>query len=43
MKRRGVILVCMTLSLGIALSARTQVETPKPALELKKLDDFVGT
>ena len=43
MKTRFTILTCMTLLLGIALTARTQVETPKPAPELKKLDYFAGT
>jgi hypothetical protein len=32
----------MALVLGIAASARAQVETPKPAPELKKLDYFAG-
>ncbi len=43
MKRRFTILTCMTLLLGIPLSARVQMETPKPAPELKKLDYFAGT
>jgi len=37
------ILNCLMLLLGIALSARAQSETPKPAPELRKLDYFVGT
>ena len=43
MEKRVIILVCTALLLGIALSVRGQVETPKPAPELKKLDYFVGT
>jgi hypothetical protein len=43
MKTRFTILIGMTLSLGIALWARPQLEVPKPAPELKKLDYFVGT
>ncbi len=43
MKTRFTILACITFLLGIALSARVQMETPKPAPELKKLDYFVGT
>ena len=43
MKKRAAVLACMTLSLGIASSARAQTEAPKPAPELKKLDYFVGT
>ena len=43
MKRRFPILTCMTLLLGIALSAQAPMETPKPAPELKKLDYFAGT
>ena len=43
METRFTILTCMTLLLGIALSARAQTETPKPAPELKKLDYFAGT
>jgi len=43
MKTRFTILVCMTLLLGIALSARAQMEIPKPAPELTKLDYFAGT
>ena len=43
MKRRVTILTCMTLLLGIALSARVQMEISKPAPELKKLDYFAGT
>jgi uncharacterized protein DUF1579 len=42
MKTRFTILTCMTLLLGIALSARAQTEIPKPAPELKKLDYFAG-
>jgi hypothetical protein len=42
MKRRT-ILACMTLLLGIALSARVQMEISKPAPELKILDYFAGT
>ena len=43
MKRRVLILTCMTLLLGTALSARVQMEIPKPAPELKRLDYFAGT
>src|SRR5438046_3882197 len=43
MKARFTILTCMTLLIGIALSARAQTEIPKPAPELKKLDYFAGT
>jgi hypothetical protein len=43
MKTRFAVLACMALLLGIALSARVQMETPKPAPQLKKLDYFVGT
>lgn len=43
MKTRFAVLACMAFFLGIALSARVQTETPKPAPELKKLDYFVGT
>jgi len=43
MKTRFTILACMTLLLGIALSARAQMEIPTPAPELKKLDYFAGT
>jgi Protein of unknown function (DUF1579) len=43
MRRRVTILTGMTLLLGIALSARVQMEIPKPAPELKKLDYFAGT
>ena len=43
MKTHFTILTCMTLLLGIALSARGQMEIPKPAPELKKLDYFAGT
>jgi hypothetical protein len=43
MKRRVTIFTCVTLLLGIALSARVPTETPKPAPELKKLDYFAGT
>ena len=43
MKTRFTILTCMTLLLGIALSARAQMEISKPAPELKKLDYFAGT
>src|SRR4029453_8905785 len=43
MKRRVTILTGMTLLLGIALSARVQMEIPNPAPELKKLDYFAGT
>jgi uncharacterized protein DUF1579 len=42
-KRRVTILTCMTLLLGIGLSARVPMEIPKPAPELKKLDYFAGT
>src|SRR5207245_627368 len=37
------ILTCVMLLLGIALLARAQMERPKPAPELKKLDYFAGT
>ena len=43
MKRRFTTLTCMALLLGVALSARVQMEIPKPAPELKKLDYFAGT
>ena len=43
MKTRFTLVTCMTMLLGIVLSARAQTETPKPAPELKKLDYFVGT
>ena len=43
MKRRATIFTCVTLLLGIALSARGQTEEPKPAPELRKLDYFAGT
>ena len=43
MKRRFTTLTCMALLLGVALSARVQMEIPKPASELKKLDYFAGT
>ena len=42
MKTHFTILTCMALSLGIALPARAQTETPKPAAELRKLDYFAG-
>jgi uncharacterized protein DUF1579 len=37
------ILTCMALLLGSTLLARSQMEKPKPAPELKKLDYFAGT
>lgn len=43
MKRRFTALTSMALLLGLALSARVQTETPKPAQELRKLDYFAGT
>ncbi len=43
MKTRFTILTCMTLLLGIALSAQAQMAMPKPGPELKKLDYFAGT
>jgi hypothetical protein len=43
MKTSFTILTCMTLWLGIALVAQAQMETPKPAPELQKLNYFVGT
>lgn len=43
MKTRFPVLTCMTLLLGIGLSARAEMEIPKPAPELKKLGYFVGT
>jgi hypothetical protein len=42
MKTPFTTLTCMTLLLGIALSARAQMEIPKPAPELKKLNYFAG-
>ncbi len=43
MKGRVAVLTCMTLLLGIALSARVQTENPRPTPELKKLEYFAGT
>lgn len=43
MKTPFTIVVCLSLSFGIALSARGQMDMPKPAPELNKLDYFVGT
>ena len=43
MKRRFTTLTCMVVLLGVALSARVQTETTRPAPELKKLDYFAGT
>ena len=43
MKTRFTVLTCVTLLLGIALTARSQMEAPKLAPELKKLDYFAGT
>src|SRR5207248_7827664 len=43
MNMRFTILAGVTLLLGIASSSRAQMETPKPAPELKKLDYFAGT
>jgi uncharacterized protein DUF1579 len=43
MKMRCIFLVRAMLFVGIALSARAQSDTPKPAPERKKLDYFVGT
>lgn len=43
MKTRFTLLASVTLLLGIALLAQTQMEPPKPAPELKKLDYFAGT
>ena len=43
MKRRVTILTGITILLGIALSARAQMERPKPASELTKLAYFAGT
>ena len=43
MKTLSAILGFLTLLFGIALSARAQIEQAKPALELRKLDYFVGT
>ena len=43
MKMRFTILAGVTLLLGMASSSRAQMETPKPAPELKKLDYFAGT
>ena len=43
MKTRFTFLTCITLLIGIALSARAQTEIPRPAPELKKLDYFAGT
>jgi len=42
MKRRVITLVGTALWLGIALSVRAQMDSTKPAPELKKLDYFVG-
>jgi len=43
MKMRFPVFACMTPLLGMALSARAEVEIAKPAPELKRLDYFVGT
>lgn len=43
MKRRVPILTGLTLLLGIASSAQVEMEKPKPAPELKKLEYFAGT
>jgi hypothetical protein len=43
MKTRFTMLICMMLLPGVALSARAQMEIPKPAPELKRLDYFAGT
>lgn len=43
MKRHFTTLACMALCLGVAISARVQMEIAKPAPELKKLDYFAGT
>jgi hypothetical protein len=43
MKTHFTILTCITVLLAIGLSARPQMETAKPAPELKKLDYFAGT
>ena len=43
MATRFTILTHVTLLLGITLLTRAQMEEPKPAPELKKLDYFVGT
>jgi hypothetical protein len=43
MKTCFLILTCMTLLLGIVFLAQAQVEAPKPAPELKKLNYFAGT
>lgn len=42
MRRVGT-LAGVTLLLGMASSARAQMETPRPAAELEKLDYFAGT
>jgi hypothetical protein len=43
MATRFTILTYVTLFFGITLLTRAQMEEPKPAPELKKLDYFVGT
>jgi hypothetical protein len=43
MKTCFTILTCLTVLLGIAISAQAQMEMPKPGPELKKLDYFAGT
>lgn len=43
MKRRVPFLTGLTLLLGIASSAQVEMEKPKPAPELKKLEYFAGT
>jgi hypothetical protein len=43
MKTRFTVLTSVTLFVGIALSARAQMEISKPAPELKKLDYFAST
>jgi hypothetical protein len=43
MKTRFTILTCMMLFAWNPLVARAQMEIPKPAPELKRLDYFAGT
>lgn len=43
MKMRFIFLACTSLAVGIAFSAGAQMEAPKPAPELQKLDYFAGT
>ena len=43
MKRLSTTVVFLSLLFAVALSAQAQMEMPKPAPELKKLDYFVGS